>query len=143
MVKWLHVSVSQRRTDKKNPEKLNLTRLISNESLRLQPPVPGGSQRSVNKGAGRKVLGKWYADVSIWWFLTTVIQFFFVGSSQRKRKLRFTYTAFSVTREISTLPRHSYHNDGSVPAHLRGIIIQLLCSRSHMDRRTVQGRILR
>ena len=35
--------------------------MISNESLRLQPPIPGGSQRSVNKGAGRKVLGKWYA----------------------------------------------------------------------------------
>ncbi|KAF8269044.1 high nitrogen upregulated cytochrome P450 monooxygenase 2 [Lactarius quietus] len=30
-----------------------------NESLRLQPPIPGGSQRSVNKGVGKKVLGKW------------------------------------------------------------------------------------
>ncbi|KAH9983064.1 high nitrogen upregulated cytochrome P450 monooxygenase 2 [Russula compacta] len=29
-----------------------------NESLRLQPPVPSGSQRSVNKGKGPKVLGK-------------------------------------------------------------------------------------
>src|SRR5712691_4724272 len=26
----------------------------SNEALRLQPPVPGGSQRSVNKGNGPK-----------------------------------------------------------------------------------------
>jgi hypothetical protein len=38
-----------------------MTLLNSNESLRLQPPIPGGSQRSVNKGAGKKVLGKWYA----------------------------------------------------------------------------------
>jgi hypothetical protein len=38
--------------------------LNSNESLRLQPPIPGGSQRSVNKGAGEKVLGKWYAGRS-------------------------------------------------------------------------------
>ncbi|KAI9447575.1 high nitrogen upregulated cytochrome P450 monooxygenase 2 [Lactarius indigo] len=30
-----------------------------NESLRLQPPVPSGSQRSVNEGAGEKALGKW------------------------------------------------------------------------------------
>ncbi|KAI9447574.1 high nitrogen upregulated cytochrome P450 monooxygenase 2 [Lactarius indigo] len=30
-----------------------------NEGLRLQPPIPSGSQRSVNKGAGKKVLGKW------------------------------------------------------------------------------------
>ncbi|KAH9169509.1 high nitrogen upregulated cytochrome P450 monooxygenase 2 [Lactarius sanguifluus] len=30
-----------------------------NESLRLQPPIPSGSQRSVNQGAGEKVLGKW------------------------------------------------------------------------------------
>ncbi|KAI9507521.1 high nitrogen upregulated cytochrome P450 monooxygenase 2 [Russula earlei] len=29
-----------------------------NEALRLQPPVPSGSQRSVNKGKGAKVLGK-------------------------------------------------------------------------------------
>ena len=29
----------------------------SNEALRLQPPVPSGSQRSVNKGKGAKVLG--------------------------------------------------------------------------------------
>jgi len=33
-------------------------------SLRLQPPVPSGSPRSVNKGAGVKVLGKWYADTT-------------------------------------------------------------------------------
>jgi cytochrome P450 len=30
----------------------------SNEGLRLQPPVPSGSQRSVDKGKGPKVLGK-------------------------------------------------------------------------------------
>jgi hypothetical protein len=30
----------------------------SNEALRLQPPVPSGSQRSVNKGKGYKLLGK-------------------------------------------------------------------------------------
>ena len=41
----------------------NLYKLIfsllsnSNEALRLQPPVPSGSQRSVNKGKGVKVLG--------------------------------------------------------------------------------------
>jgi hypothetical protein len=29
----------------------------SNETLRLQPPVPSGSQRSVDKGKGPKVLG--------------------------------------------------------------------------------------
>jgi len=29
-----------------------------NEALRLQPPVPSGSQRSVNRGNGTKVLGK-------------------------------------------------------------------------------------
>ena len=30
----------------------------SNEGLRLQPPVPSGSQRSVGKGKGTKVLGE-------------------------------------------------------------------------------------
>ena len=30
----------------------------SNEGLRLQPPVPSGSQRSVDKGKGPKVLGE-------------------------------------------------------------------------------------
>ena len=30
----------------------------SNEALRLQPPVPSGSQRSVDNGKGAKVLGK-------------------------------------------------------------------------------------
>jgi hypothetical protein len=30
----------------------------SNEALRLQPPVPSGSQRTVAKGKGAKVLGK-------------------------------------------------------------------------------------
>ena len=30
----------------------------SNEALRLQPPLPGGSQRTVGKGKGSKVLGK-------------------------------------------------------------------------------------
>ena len=30
----------------------------SNEVLRLQPPIPSGSQRSVDKGKGPKVLGK-------------------------------------------------------------------------------------
>ena len=29
----------------------------SNETLRLQPPVPSGSQRTVRKGKGPKVLG--------------------------------------------------------------------------------------
>ena len=42
---------------------LNLAELISatansNEALRLQPPVPSGSQRTVGKGKGSKVLGK-------------------------------------------------------------------------------------
>jgi len=43
--------------------RINLNKLIfvilsnSNEALRLQPPVPSGSQRSVNKGKGVKVLG--------------------------------------------------------------------------------------
>ncbi|KAH8980271.1 high nitrogen upregulated cytochrome P450 monooxygenase 2 [Lactarius akahatsu] len=39
--------------------KPNFGSLHSNESLRLQPPIPSGSQRSVNKGAGEKVLGIW------------------------------------------------------------------------------------
>jgi cytochrome P450 len=47
-------------------EPLDVTRLSQmewlngciNETLRLQPPVPSGSQRTVNKGKGTKVLGK-------------------------------------------------------------------------------------
>ena len=54
MAKWLHVG------DCAGKEYLN--ELISyvfnsNEALRLQPPVPSGSQRSVNKGNGPKILG--------------------------------------------------------------------------------------
>ena len=32
---------------------------FSNEAMRLQPPVPSGSQRSVLRGAGAKVIGQW------------------------------------------------------------------------------------
>lgn len=55
-------------TTDKNSDELIFDSLNSNESLRLQPPIPGGSQRSVNKGTGEKVLGKWYAqaDTSIY-----------------------------------------------------------------------------
>ena len=35
-----------------------------NEALRLQPPLPSGSQRTVGKGKGAKVLGKLYARVN-------------------------------------------------------------------------------
>ena len=113
-------------TTDKNPEKLNLTRLISNESLRLQPPVPGGSQRSVNKGAGRKVLGKWYADVSIWWFLTTVFTFFcrvipeetqvtlHVYSIQRDPRNFHTPEAFLPQRWFSTGAPPGNHNPAAL-----------------------------
>jgi hypothetical protein len=57
MAKWMHVS--DRVLAK--ARKTNLSSFRSNESLRLQPPIPSGSQRSVNKGAGQKVLGEWCA----------------------------------------------------------------------------------
>lgn len=34
-----------------------LTRVISNEAMRLQPPVPSGSQRAVLNGTGGKIIG--------------------------------------------------------------------------------------
>ena len=55
MVKWLHVS------DCGWKDALNyllFCSINSNEGLRLQPPVPSGSQRSVDKGKGAKVLGE-------------------------------------------------------------------------------------
>ena len=54
MAKWLHVSV---RLVEAGLEGLTFTAANSNEALRLQPPVPGGSQRTVRKGKGTKVLG--------------------------------------------------------------------------------------
>ena len=42
---------------KQNPEELIFAAANSNETLRLQPPVPSGSQRFVGKGKGTKVLG--------------------------------------------------------------------------------------
>jgi hypothetical protein len=114
----------------------------SSESLRLQPPVPGGSQRSVNKGAGEKVLGKWYADTSVD-LVVSDNGIHFSGSSQRKLKSAFTSIAFNGTREISILLKHSCQNDGSAPVHLRGSTTQLRSSLSHMDLRTVRARILR
>ena len=44
-------------TDSRNLPSTHSPLSNSNEGLRLQPPVPSGSQRSVNKGKGAKVLG--------------------------------------------------------------------------------------
>jgi len=55
MAKWLHVGV---RRVEANSEELIFAVANSNETLRLQPPVPSGSQRTVGKGKGAKVLGK-------------------------------------------------------------------------------------
>jgi hypothetical protein len=55
MGKWLYVS------DYVSKEVLvnsNFLLCHSNEGLRLQPPVPSGSQRTVDKGKGTKILGK-------------------------------------------------------------------------------------
>jgi hypothetical protein len=55
MVERLHVSVEVR-----NPAEEGLIYLPnSNETLRLQPPVPSGSGRILGKGKGAKMLGKW------------------------------------------------------------------------------------
>ena len=53
MVKWLHVSDCAK-------EAYNNSIFCcgnSNEGLLLQPPVPSGSHRSVDKGKGAKVVG--------------------------------------------------------------------------------------
>ena len=55
MAKWLHVGHC---AGKEYLNKLISYGFNSNEALRLQPPVPGGSQRSLNKGEGAKVLEK-------------------------------------------------------------------------------------
>ena len=55
MAKWLHVG---HYAGKGCLNKLICYGFNSNEALRLQPPVPSGSQRSVNKGEGAKVLEK-------------------------------------------------------------------------------------
>jgi hypothetical protein len=53
MVKWLHVGV---RCANVEPG-LTFVMANRNESLRLQPPLPDGSERTVGKGKGPKVLG--------------------------------------------------------------------------------------
>ena len=42
----------------RNLEELTFAAANSNEALRLQPPVPSGSERTVGKGKGTKVFGK-------------------------------------------------------------------------------------
>ena len=42
----------------RTPDELIFVVANSNEALRLQPPVPSGSQRRVGKGDGTRVLGK-------------------------------------------------------------------------------------
>jgi cytochrome P450 len=44
-------------THLKNLQEIHFYPSNSNETLRLQPPVPSGSQRSLDKGKGAKVLG--------------------------------------------------------------------------------------
>ena len=56
MVKWMHVSDYASKEVLSNSISFGCGN--SNEGLRLQPPVPSGSQRSVGKGKGTKVLGK-------------------------------------------------------------------------------------
>ena len=41
-----------------NSERLIFVTANSNEVLRLQPTIPSGSQRTVSKGEGTRVLGK-------------------------------------------------------------------------------------
>ena len=41
-----------------NSERLIYFTVNSNEVLRLQPTIPSGSQRTVSKGEGTRVLGK-------------------------------------------------------------------------------------
>ena len=55
MAEWLHVRLCRAEA---NMGELNFATANSNEALRLQPPVPSGSQRTVVKGKGSKVLGK-------------------------------------------------------------------------------------
>lgn len=137
MAKWLHVS--DRMLAK--AQKADFSSFHSNESLRLQPPIPSGSQRSVNKGAGEKVLGKWCADTSVV-LAVSDNSVRFVGSFRRKRRSSFTPTASNGTRKIFTLQRRSYHSGGSVQMHLLGRTTLLRLFRSRMDPRTAQGRIL-
>ena len=54
MVKWLYVSDCAKETF----DSSTFCCGNSNEGLRLQPPVPSGSQRSVDKGKGAKVVGE-------------------------------------------------------------------------------------
>jgi hypothetical protein len=55
MAEWLHVGVRNAGVTLGGS---NFAIANSNEALRLQPPVPSGSQRTVGKGKGTKVLGK-------------------------------------------------------------------------------------
>ena len=55
MAEWLHVSVRPVEADS---EGLTFAASNSNEVLRLQPAIPSGTQCTVGKGKGPRVLGK-------------------------------------------------------------------------------------
>ena len=56
-MKWLNGSMWVCDSLTGSPEELTIVMTNRNEALRLQPPVLGGSQRTVGKGKGAKVLG--------------------------------------------------------------------------------------
>ncbi|KAH9056336.1 cytochrome P450 [Lactarius vividus] len=53
--KWLHVGCAHVEA---NLEESIFAAVDSNETLRLQPPVPSGSQRRVDKGKGTKIISE-------------------------------------------------------------------------------------